>query len=632
MLSSPSNRYRPDIDGLRAVAVVLVVGFHAFPDALPGGFIGVDIFFVISGFLITGIITRELEQGRFSLAGFYARRIRRIFPALIVVLGVTLVLGWLWMLPAAYAQLSADVFASAAFFSNIGLLLQSGYFDIESGKKPLLHLWSLGIEEQFYLFWPLILMLVARLRFGTWAAAAAIGVASFVLNVALIGSDPVATFYLPFTRAWELLAGGALACGWSKLSQTGAASNLRASVGILSIAAAAAILDPHRAFPGWWAALPVAGAALLLSAPKAWGCRHLLASPPLVWIGLISYPLYLWHWPLLVFFAIIKFAPLTLLERGVIVGLSVALAWLTYRFVELPVRFGRPGARTIFALCSAIILIAVAGGTIFEGRGFDFRLPPEIRAMADVPEQSAQWRVHTCLLDLSHETSFADSCVERDRRPLILVWGDSTAAALLPGLRQAQQTRGFGIAQLTSSSCLPVLNVDIAGVPNCRAINDKVLSLARKIKPDIVLLEGTWDWDRYFDGVAATVAAVKQQTGARVVVLGAVPWWKRGLPNEVMRYFMLYHRLIPERSNRAEPDVSGATIRAKLAPLGADYISVWDALCNTEGCLTRIGDAAGDIAASDEVHLTEKGSEFLIRTIIDRVFGERAVAAPGKSE
>src|SRR5881392_2065198 len=168
---------------------MLVVIFHAFPETMPGGFIGVDIFFVISGFLITGIIVRELDQERFSLLAFYNRRIRRIFPALIVVLCVTLVLGWLWMLPAAYAQLSSDVFASAAFFANIALLLQSGYFDIESARKPLLHLWSLGIEEQFYLFWPLMLMLAARLRLrlSMLAAVSIAGLASFVLNVALIG-------------------------------------------------------------------------------------------------------------------------------------------------------------------------------------------------------------------------------------------------------------------------------------------------------------------------------------------------------------------------------------------------------------------------------------------------------------
>src|SRR6202171_3370058 len=337
MLSSPSSRYRPDIDGLRAIAVMLVVNFHAFPEAMPGGFIGVDIFFVISDFLITGIIVRELDQQRFSLLGFYNRRIRRIFPALIVVLCATLVLGWLWMLPAAYAQLGSDVFASAAFFANIALLLQSVYLDAESAKKPLLHLWSLGIEEQFYLFWPLLLMLAARVRLSIVAMASILGVGSFLLNVALIGSDPVATFYLPFTRAFALLAGAVLARGWNRVSQTSAASNLRASVGVALIAVAASVLDPHRAFPGWWAILPVTGAALLLSAPDAWFCRVGLASPPLVWIGLISYPLYLWHWPLLVFFAAIKFGPLTLPERELILLASALLAWETSWFVEGPI-------------------------------------------------------------------------------------------------------------------------------------------------------------------------------------------------------------------------------------------------------------------------------------------------------
>ena len=609
--------------------MTLVVCFHAFPEAMPGGFIGVDIFFVISGFLITGIIARELDQQQFGLLAFYARRIRRIFPALIVVLGATLVLGWLWMLPLAYAQLSADVFASAAFVSNIALWLQSGYFDIESGRKPLLHLWSLGIEEQFYLCWPLILMLAARLRLSILAVASVLGLASFALNVALIGSDPVATFYLPFTRAWELLAGGVLACGWNQLRHTSAASNLRAAAGLVLIAIAAGVLDSKSAFPGWWGLLPVAGAALLLSAPAAWGCRHLLSSPAMVRIGLISYPLYLWHWPLLVFFGIIKFAPLTLLERALIVALSFALAALTYRLVEVPFRFGRPNRRGIAGLCAGMGLVALAGGVIVAGRGFDFRLPAQIREMTDVRTDSSKWRLHECLLDLSREMSFADSCVDRDRRPLILLWGDSTAGALLPGLRKAQETRDFGIAQFTSSSCIPELNTDIAGVPNCRAINDKVLVLALKIKPDIVLLHGTWGGS--LDGVAETVKALKQQTGARIIVLGSVPWWKRGLPNEVLRYFMLHHRLIPERSDRAEADSSGARLREKLVPLGAEFISVWDTLCNADGCLARIGDTAKDISASDQVHLTEKASVFLMQSIIDQVLRGRTSSSPNPS-
>jgi peptidoglycan/LPS O-acetylase OafA/YrhL len=630
VLSLPSDRYRPDIDGLRAIAVLLVVMFHAFPQAMRGGFVGVDIFFVISGFLITGIVARELDQQRFSLLGFYNRRIRRIFPALIVVLCVVLVLGWLWMLPAAYAQLSADVFASAAFFANIALLLQSGYFDVEAARKPLLHLWSLGIEEQFYLFWPLILMLAARLRLSLLTVACVLGLASFALNVALIGSNPVATFYLPVTRAWELLAGAALACGWIKLNQGAIASNWRAGIGISLVAIAAAALDTSSAFPGWWAVLPVLGGALLLSAPNAWGCRHVLANPMMVRVGLISYPLYLWHWPLLVFFALIKFAPLTLLERGLIVGLSFVLASATYRFVEIPFRFGRPGPVRLLSLGGGMALVAVAGVVVVENSGFDFRLPGEIRGMTEVATQSSKWRVHECLIDLSREMSFADSCVDRGRRPLILVWGDSTAGALMPGLRKAQESRGFGIAQLTSSSCIPVLNTDVAGTPNCRAINDKVLSLARELKPDIVLLHSTWD--RYLDGVAGTVAALRQATNARVVVLGSVPWWKRGLPNEVLRYFMLHHRLIPERSGRAEADGSGARLRDKVVPSGGEFISVWDVMCNADGCLTRIGDTAGDISATDQVHLTEKGSVFLVQSIIDRILGGAAGPAASASQ
>jgi peptidoglycan/LPS O-acetylase OafA/YrhL len=626
-LFQPSSKYRPDVDGLRAIAVTLVLNFHAFPDAVPGGFVGVDVFFVISGFLITGLIARELDVGRFSLIEFYNRRIRRIFPALIVVLAVTLALGWFWMLPQAFAQLGSDSFASAAFLANIALLLQSGYFDVESARKPLLHLWSLGIEEQFYLFWPLLLMVAARLRMSILALAAVLGIASFLLNVAWIGANPVATFYLPFTRAFELLAGAVLACGWNNFNQSGTASDRRAWTGVALIAASVAMLDSHSAFPGWWAVLPVAGSTLLLSAPAAWVNRVLLASPPMVWIGLISYPLYLWHWPLLVFGGIIKFGPLTLPERELILLASGLLAWATYRFVEIPFRFGRPSRRKMFGLGAGMAMIALAGFAVVWGRGFDSRLPPEIRAMASVRTESFKWRFGECLLDLAKQTGFADACVERDRRPLVLVWGDSTAGALLPGLRKAQETRGFAIAQLTSNSCIPALGADIPSTPNCRAMNDKVFSLVRQIKPDIVLLHGTWE--KHLDNVAETVAALKKETDARVVVLGDVPSWRRGLPSEVLRYFILHRALIPERSPNGSPSAAyDAVMRARLEPLGAEFVSASDVFCNAQGCLTRIGDAAADITASDQVHITEKASIFLVASIIDRVLGGVAAGKP----
>jgi peptidoglycan/LPS O-acetylase OafA/YrhL len=618
MLSLPSDKYRPDIDGLRAVAVLLVVAFHAFRESWPGGFIGVDIFFVISGFLITGLIARELAEQRFSLLTFYARRVRRIFPALIVVLCAVLVLGWFWMLPGPYAQLSRDVFAGAGFLANIALWLQSGYFDIEAAKKPLLHLWSLGIEEQFYLAWPLILILAARLRLSLlWVAVAIAGV-SFVLNVALIGSNPVATFYLPFTRAWELLAGGALACGFGRIDHGDFASNVRVGAGAVLIAAAVVLLDPDRAFPGWWALLPVAGSVLLLSAPQAWGCRRLLSNPTMVWFGLISYPLYLWHWPLLVFFTMIKFNKLTSIERPLVVGLSIALAWATYRYIEVPIRFGRPTRVRTLGACAGMVLVALAGAIVVRGDGFDFRMPAEIRAMASVPTQAAKWRVHECLLDLKHETTFADDCVDANRRPLVFVWGDSTAGALIPGLREAQERRQFGIAQFTGSSCPPVLDTDFAFQPNCRAMNDKVFALARQLRPEIVLLHGIHEM--FLDAATETVTRLKRETGARVVVLGAEPQWNRGLPNEVLRHYMLYHRLISARTfDSVLPNWQDAMFRAKLVPRGAEFISAHDTMCNTEGCLALIGDRASDISTSDVIHLTEKGSTFLIGAIIDQV-------------
>jgi peptidoglycan/LPS O-acetylase OafA/YrhL len=631
MSSLPSDRYRSDVDGLRAVAVMLVVNFHAFPEVFRGGFIGVDVFFVISGFLITGIIARELAADHFSLVGFYNRRVRRIFPALIVVLCTVLVLGWLWMLPAPYAALSGDVAASAAFAANIALMLQSGYFDIESAQKPLLHLWSLGIEEQFYLAWPLLLIFCARLRWNLLGIAVIVGLASFLLNVALIGANPVATFYLPFTRAWELLAGAVLAFAWDRFDQSEAASNRRAVLGVALIAAAAALLNVHRAFPGWWALLPVAGSALLLSAPASWINRTLLSWRPMVGIGLISYPLYLWHWPLLVLLAIIKFGPLTDIQRELVVLASVGLAFATYRFIEKPLRFGSGKTFKAASLAAAMTVVAIAGLVVVQGRGFDLRLPPEIRAMSHVPVQTAKWRVHQCLLDLAHESTFAEECVDRGRR-LLLLWGDSTAGALMPGLRKAQETHAFGLAQLTASSCVPIVNADIEVTPNCRANNDRVLALAAKLKPDIVLLHGTWE--RHFDELATTVAALKRQTGARIVVLGPVPFWKRGLPNEVLRYYFLHHGLITPRSREADSDRAiDERLRAAVQPAGAEFMSARDALCNAEGCLARLGDSASDISASDQGHLTEKASEYLMQAIIDGVLnGPAAPRAASKQD
>lgn len=613
--------YRPDVDGLRALAVSLVVLYHAYPSTFPGGFIGVDIFFVISGYLITGIIARGISADRFDLVEFYARRARRIFPALLIVLAATLVVGYRWMLPDAYRQLGIDTVASAAFSANIALMLQSGYFDVESAKKPLLHLWSLGIEEQFYLFWPLALMLSARLGANLFRASLLLGLASFALNLAFTGPQPIAAFYLPFTRAFELFAGAVLALGWRETPEA-QWHDFRALAGAVLIGLSVALFDSTVPFPGWRAALPVAGTMLMLSAPGAWGCRYILSSRPMVSIGLISYPHYLWHSPLLVYFALIKTNPLTEIERGLIICLSLILAWATYRLIELPIRFGSRQPLKTRGLVAGMAAVAAAGIIVVRWDGFEARLPPQVRAIASIRTDGSGWRVGECLLDLSQQADYAETCVDRGKRPLVFLWGDSTAGALLPGLRQAQETREFGIAQFTANSCMPALDV----APNCRQHNARVLEIAAKLDPEVVLLHAYWGIN--FDGIADLVPAIKRRTHARVVVLGLVPVWRRGLPQEAIMHYLQHQELLAERTREGlSPNWQDAAMRAKLEPLGTEFVSAWDALCDPRGCLTRLGPTAGDLTSSDAVHLTDGASILLMATVIDKVlWGPRPLA------
>ena len=288
----PHIAYRPDIDGLRAIAVLAVVGFHYFPGRLPGGFIGVDVFFVISGYLITSILLRSLQDGTFSIAGFYGRRVRRIFPALAVILAVSFVLGWALLMPLEFKQLGKQIVAGAFFVPNFLFWSEAGYFD-NPLEKPLLHLWSLGIEEQFYIVWPVLLWFVWSRRWPLLSTIAAITFVSFATNILLTTNDPVAGFYSPISRAWELGLGALLACWRTSIkgkSYPGSNRGL-SMVGLLMIGGTTLLLDETATFPGWWAAVPVLGACLVIIAgPGSFLNRRLLSFPALVWIGLISYP------------------------------------------------------------------------------------------------------------------------------------------------------------------------------------------------------------------------------------------------------------------------------------------------------------------------------------------------------
>ena len=381
-LSHP--KYRPDIDGLRAVAVLAVVAYHAFPSWVRGGFIGVDVFFVISGYLISTIIFENLDKGTFSFIEFYARRIKRIFPALLLVLIACFAFGWFALLADEYKQLGKHIAAGAGFISNFTLWNEAGYFDNSAETKPLLHLWSLGIEEQFYIVWPLFLCFAWKRKFNLLTITVVVAVATFILNLKGVKQDMIATFYSPQTRFWELLSGSLLA--WYTLYKKDAFANIKSKIdvwlsrivysekqdndgrtlsNVLSFVGLFLLLygfwriNKELSFPGKWALVPVLGAVLIITAgSKAWVNRTILSNKLAVWFGLISFPLYLWHWPILSFARIIESEVPSRNIRIAAVVLSIALAWLTYKLVERPLRFGNYSKIKVTVL---VILMTIVG-------------------------------------------------------------------------------------------------------------------------------------------------------------------------------------------------------------------------------------------------------------------------------
>jgi peptidoglycan/LPS O-acetylase OafA/YrhL len=389
-------KYRPDIDGLRAVAVLSVVGFHAFPFWVKGGFIGVDIFFVISGYLISTIIFENLENNSFNFIEFYSRRIKRIFPALLTVLIASFIVGWFVLLADEYRQLGKHIAAGSGFVSNLILWGESGYFDNAADTKILLHLWSLGIEEQFYIFWPLLLWTAFKVRLNWLALTFAVVVISFILNIRGINSDAIATFYSPQTRFWELLIGAILAYNvvnrqsillkielWvggifgaeqvlykeSKFLQ-----NVPSILGVGFIAAGVLLITRESVFPGYWALLPTIGAALIISSSlNAWVNRVILSNRILVWFGLLSYPLYLWHYPVLTFIRVVDGEMPTRSMRIAAVFISIVLAWLTYKFIENPVRLGKHSNSRLLTLLFSMVIVGYAGYYTYKQDGLRFR-------------------------------------------------------------------------------------------------------------------------------------------------------------------------------------------------------------------------------------------------------------------
>jgi peptidoglycan/LPS O-acetylase OafA/YrhL len=636
--------YRPDVDGLRALAVLAVVGFHAFPGAVPGGFIGVDVFFVISGFLITGIMVDAAAAGRFSLSGFYARRIRRIFPALIVVLAACYAAGWLWLFEDRFAQLGKHVAGGAGFASNFLLWQEAGYFDASGETKPLLHLWSLGIEEQFYLAWPLIVYVAWRTRVSVLVVAAVAAAASLAFNLYSIRQDLVGTFYSPATRAWELMTGSLLACAvrpallanwpgvrgaFERLTAGQGRRDLLSVAGLLAVAGAMMGLNGARHYPGAWAMIPVAGAALLIAAgPGAVINRAALSASPMVWLGLVSYPLYLWHWPLLAFARIWQAGEPPVLVRMGAVTLALVLAVITYRALERPIRFGAWRGGVVPALSAAMAVLLLVGWQTYQRDGFPMRAInltdrahfTKYYEAIKRQEMPAAYREECDFMDWRNEATkdtIAAACTEPGSRRTMLLWGDSFAQALSTGIRSLlpADTR---LAQVTTSHCQASVDGRDFGVPGgrCARANAFALSAVRTLRPEVVVVaqraeHELTDWNAF-------AAEVRAAGAGRVVLVGPSPQWLPSLPAIVVSHFWPQPpTLIAEGLDRNAQESDRALQSRYRDSADLQYVSLMNALCEPGGCRAVVpGTTPAELITFDMGHLTPRGSTYVAGLVL----------------
>ncbi len=635
MAYTPPMGYRADIDGLRGIAVLAVVAFHAFPSCFKGGFTGVDIFFVISGFLISTIIFEKNARGDFSFIEFYARRARRLFPALGVVLAAGCVLGWIYLLPDEYEHLGKHIVAGAAFVQNFVLWGESGYFDKSAELKPLLHLWSLAVEEQFYLIYPVVVWASWRRRMNVLIALVLLAGVSFALNITRVAGHPAETFFLLHSRFWELLAGGILA--YIQLFKfhlpipTPRRQNALSIFGLLLTLAAIIILDKDKAFPGWWALLPVLGTMLLIfSGPSAWINRVVLATPAMSFLGRISYPLYLWHWTILSF-ARISNPDVTILKRLGLLVLSALLAWVTYQFVEKPIRFGGNSLRRVsFGAASALFTIGAVGLFVVLAQGVPSRLPESVRAVATYKyDFDSDTRAGDCWLrDSQPHDGFAKACygnlLNDDGNGTLALWGDSHAACLYPGLRAAYGD-SWSVAQFTRDGCPPILGSNMARPAYCENNNQFIASILKKHPRATVILFAAWtyysrDWtvsDPGGKGLLETIRDLHDAGAARIIVMGPPPLWTGKLPKLTINAAgdSLQGYTVPSRMNFGlDPwsAIADKQFRTLLSGSPCEYFSVFETLCNnTEGCLVRTTNEQTSFTTWDYGHLTSSAARIV---------------------
>jgi peptidoglycan/LPS O-acetylase OafA/YrhL len=662
--------YRSDVDGLRAVAILGVVINHAYAEVLPGGFAGVDVFFVISGFLISEIILRELNNGGFSFGDFYARRVRRLFPALTVVLCVVWIYGWLILLPDEFQKLGRNLAAAATF--SLNLLLYSNtdpYFIL--GQQPLTHLWSLGVEEQFYFLWPLALVTVRRFgRNPLIVSLLSITVVSFVLNVSEIPWDPLASFYLPWNRLWELSLGAVLACTLPSISEAvahrGAArrsplslpfdQTVRHVAGLLGAAMLAASfmeLSSTWRHPGWQGLVPSTGALLLISAgPDSWVNRFVLSQPVMVFVGLISYPLYLWHWPLLSFMHVAVHGKISAITSTGVVVAAFVLAFLTYKVIELPVRHSTNKARSALVLCATMVICGSIGFLSFT-QSIPARSRPV--AVTKLEHAAEDWVTGKPSISWTYLSPTYQTVGSGPRRVLYI--GDSFMQhyylRIVKVLKEHPHNAHSAVFALRPG-CGPLLERESPfGTDACKEHGRRAIEYAMHSTVDAVVIGSEWsghfmtmqdgkyvfrnDADRSLSNLKSAIDRIGRQK--KVYIVLASPVHPNLAPREMIRRTVTppgFQVEIVPAPTRFQVEARIGPVNSKLVQLardtGASTIDPVRALCNESTCPSVLSD--GEPMYVDGGHIrpsyARESARYMDVTILDEEFSAsvRSVSAP----
>jgi peptidoglycan/LPS O-acetylase OafA/YrhL len=670
--------YRADIDGLRAIAVISVVVFHAFPTVLPGGFVGVDIFFVISGYLITRIILNDMNNGTFTFGHFYSKRVRRLFPSLITVLISTYAFGW-YFLSSQFTTLGKYVFGSALFGANYVAFSDVSYFQKDAISNPLLHLWSLGVEEQFYILWPVSLFFIKKVRVRVIHLCSLITAVSLIL--VYLSTSEAAIFYQPQYRLWELAVGAMLALFHHSTDLSRQDDSLAVvskphneSLSIFKVLNIRRLLMTTK--PVWLLSgltgialsvfrvtflmdiwnfqllIPVLSTALVIGAGSGvFGSHKLLQGRYLVALGKISYPIYLWHWPIFSFGYLLRPNYTSTQNKLSLIALTLVFSILTYLFIEKPIR-NLAHSRWIIALLSLVmVLIAVLGLTAWKTKW----IPPRtlgadavllenynyLAGLVDVPDvynddTQNQWAREVQLFTNNSSLCFqhyADldffknnkTCVEFEetRNKRVLLLGDSHAAYLGATLHPKLESFGIQLKQFEVSSfacnALFIESLD----SRCQYILDEIIRKAVvNGKPDLVVLFANYVSSSTPPALYLELAKEIKASGAKnVIVLGQMPLWNAPLPEILLRSYVLQGLNIPKRIPTEEPNSLSIDRELKTLfsnpPEGILYLSLTDLLCDESGCITMVGDnLRNDLIVWDKGHMTLNGSKFVSNYLI----------------